>query len=62
LQEKFGYNKEIRRIARHRHLPKYLVNAKNVRQVQKESKYRKMKNMEMNNGECTIPNLLYNDF
>ena len=29
LKEKFGQVKEIKRIARHRHLPKYIINDKN---------------------------------
>jgi len=49
LKDKFQYNKEIKRIARHRHLPKYIFNAKKRRQVQKESQHRKQKNMEIHN-------------
>ena len=41
LKEKFKYNPEIKRIAKHRHLPKYLMNKKKQRQEMKESKNRK---------------------
>jgi DDB1- and CUL4-associated factor 13 len=49
LKEKFGNVKEIKRMARHRHLPKYILNDKLKKQDQKDSKYRKLKNMEVNN-------------
>ena len=49
LKEKFQYNKDIKRISKHRHLPKYLHNAKKTKQIVKESKFRKLKNKELNN-------------
>jgi len=49
LKEKFAYNKEIKRISKHRHLPKYIHNAKKIKQISKESKFRKLKNRELNN-------------
>ncbi len=49
MKEKFKYNKEIRKIEKHRHLPKYLVSAKTKKHIMKVSKYRKMKNQEINN-------------
>ncbi len=39
---------EIKRIKRHIHIPKYIVNKKKELQVKKESKFRKLKNKEMN--------------
>lgn len=50
LVDKFKNSNKIRRIARHRHLPKYLVNAKNRRQVQTEKRFRKQHNVEVNEG------------
>lgn len=41
LLEKFGENRKIKRILMHRHLPKYILNAKKRRQDQIESKYNK---------------------
>ena len=49
LKEKFQYNKDIKRISKHRHLPKYLHNAKKTKQIVKESRFRKLKNKELNN-------------
>lgn len=54
LIEKFKYNPEVKRIIRKRNLPKYLVNQKNVRQVQKESKFKKMRNLERNSRAGTV--------
>ena len=54
LKERFKYNKEIRKIAKHRHLPKYIYNAKHKNQATKESKYRKLKNMQLNNPAGNI--------
>ncbi|CAD8175617.1 unnamed protein product [Paramecium pentaurelia] len=56
LKEKFKYNSEIKRIAKHRHLPKYLMNKKKQRQEMKESKNRKQRNAELNNpGQYEAP-------
>ena len=35
LKKKYKYNSEIKRILRHRHLPKFIVKKKRVKQVQK---------------------------
>jgi WD repeat and SOF domain-containing protein 1 len=48
LIEKFQYNPEIRRIKRHKQVPKYILNKKKELQIQKESKFRKQRNKEMN--------------
>lgn len=49
LKKKYKYNGEIKRILRHRHLPKFIVKKKKVKQIQKESKHRKMENIRSNN-------------
>lgn len=51
LVSKFSHSNKIRRIARHRHLPKYVVNARQRRQVQTEKRFRKQHNVEVNEGE-----------
>jgi len=48
LIEKYQYNPEIRKIKRHKQLPKYILNKKKELQIQKESRFRKQKNVEMN--------------
>ncbi len=48
LIEKYQHNPEIRKIKRHKQLPKYILNKKKELQVQKESKFRKFKNKELN--------------
>jgi len=49
LKKKYKYNQEVKRILRHRHLPKFIVKKKKVKQIQKESKYKKMENIRSNN-------------
>merc|ERR1712032_1314364 len=46
--EKYQYNPEIKRIKRHKHVPKYILNRKSVLHIKRESKARKLKNKEMN--------------
>ena len=46
--EKYQYNPEIKRIKRHQHVPKYILNRKSVLHIKKQSKYTKLKNKEMN--------------
>ena len=48
LIEKYQYNPEIKKIKRHKQLPKYILNKKKELQIQKESRFRKQKNVEMN--------------
>ncbi len=56
LANKFEQVPEIRRIAHYRHLPKYILNANAKKHAQRESKHRKLKNMELNNpGDWTKP-------
>lgn len=49
LRKKYKHNVEIKRILRHRHLPKFIVKKKRVKQIQKESKHKKMENVRSNN-------------
>lgn len=50
LIEKYSNSNKIRRIATHRHLPKYILNANQRRQEQTESRMKKKLNREANNG------------
>ena len=49
LKKKYQNNKEVKRILRHRHLPKLLVKKQKIRQVKKEARFRKDENMRANN-------------
>lgn len=49
IKEKFKYVKEIKRIANHRNLPKYVLTSKKRKYEQKLKKFRINKNMELNN-------------
>ena len=49
LKKKYKYNGEIKRILRHRHLPKFIVKKKKVKQIQKISKHKKIENIRSNN-------------
>lgn len=55
LKKKFKHNSEIKRIIRHRHLPKLLMKKQKKRQETKESKHRKKENMRMNNRVEDVP-------
>ena len=46
--QKYQYNPEIKKIKRHQHIPKYILNRKNVLHIKRQSKYKKLKNKEMN--------------
>lgn len=48
LIDKYQYLPEIKRIKRHKQVPKYILNKKRELQVVKESKFKKLKNKEMN--------------
>ena len=49
LRKKYKHNQEIKHILRHRHLPKFIVKKKRVKQIQKESKHKKLANVRSNN-------------
>mmetsp|Transcript_5720 Transcript_5720/g.5203 ORF Transcript_5720/g.5203 Transcript_5720/m.5203 type:complete len:228 (+) Transcript_5720:697-1380(+) len=55
LKKKFKYNKEVNRILRHKHVPKYVVKRNKIKQVQKESKHRKEENIRANNRPEQAP-------
>lgn len=48
LVEKYQYMPQIKKILRHKHLPKYIINKRNELKTREESKYRKFHNKEMN--------------
>lgn len=54
MKEKFRYNKEIKKIQKHQHLPKYIYNAKKKSQIMKESRFKKMENQELNNPNIFV--------
>jgi DDB1- and CUL4-associated factor 13 len=49
LKKKYKYNQEIKRILRHRHLPKFIVKRKALKHQQKVGKARKLENIRQNN-------------
>ena len=55
LKKKYKYNPEIKRILRHRHLPKFIVKRKSLKQQQKVSKHRKLENVRANNRPEDAP-------
>ena len=57
LINKFKHAPEIKKILRHKHVPKYILNRNKILQIQKESKFKKFKNKEQNSK---IGSLAYN--
>ena len=55
LNKKYKYNHEVKRILRHRHLPKFIVKKKKIRHIQKESKHKKEENIRANNRPEDAP-------
>lgn len=55
LKKKYKYNSEIKRILRHKHLPKYIVKKNKVKQIQKEAKFKKLENIRANNRPEDAP-------
>jgi WD repeat and SOF domain-containing protein 1 len=55
LKKKFGFNKEIKRILRHKHVPKLIKKRHNIRHVQTESRNRKDKNIRENSKPGALP-------
>jgi WD repeat and SOF domain-containing protein 1 len=55
LQKKYQYNKEVRRIMRHRHLPKLILKKKKLRQVKLVSKHRKENNVRAHSKVGSVP-------
>ena len=58
LKEKFKHTQEIKKIQRHRHMPKYIHNAQKKKTIQTESKHKKLKNQEINNPNRIYTNLI----
>ncbi len=54
LKKKYQHNNEIRRILRHRHLPKFIWNKQKKKTIQKEAKKRKEENIRMNAPPGTL--------
>ena len=54
LKDKFQNVGEIRKITKHRHMPKYILNSKKRKQVQRTSKIRKLQNQEVNNAKTFV--------
>ena len=57
MLDKFKYTPEVKKITKKKNLPKYIVNNNNIRHIQKASKHRKLKNMELNSSK--IDNNVY---
>jgi len=55
LKEKFHFAPDIRRIARHRHLPKLLVKQKKLGHIMRMSKKRKLDNLIAHRKPGTVP-------
>ena len=55
LKKKYKYNQEVKRILRHKHLPKYIVKKNKIKQIQKESKFKKQENVRANNRPEDAP-------
>ncbi len=55
LKEKFKYFPEIKRIKRHRHLPKTIFNAEKEKRIMKQSRQRKEANRRANSKPGQIP-------
>lgn len=50
LINKYKYHKQVKTIKKS-HLPKYVLTAKKKKQIQKESRFRKLQNQRLNNAE-----------
>lgn len=55
LKEKFQHHPQIRRIARHRHLPKNIYHQSKELRIMKEARRRKEKNVRMHSKPGTVP-------
>lgn len=55
LKQKFGHFDQVRRIARHRHVPKHVYNAKKETQAMMESQKRKEANRRAHSKPGTVP-------
>ncbi len=55
LKKKFAYNTEIKRILRHKHVPKLIKKRHNIRHIQTESKNRKEANIRATSKAGALP-------
>lgn len=55
LKEKFGSHPQVKRIARHRQVPKHVMNARKEHQIIRESKKRKEANRRQHSKPGTVP-------
>ncbi|MEQ2160566.1 DDB1- and CUL4-associated factor 13, partial [Goodea atripinnis] len=55
LKEKFQHHPQIRRIARHRHLPKNIYHQKNELRIMKEARRRKEMNVRKHSKPGSVP-------
>ena len=54
LKKKYKHNQEIKRILRHRHIPKLIYKLGRKRIIKNESKHRKMENIKANSKVGTM--------
>ena len=54
LKKKYKHNQEIKRILRHRHIPKLIYKLGRKRVIKKESKHRKLENVKANSKPGTL--------
>jgi DDB1- and CUL4-associated factor 13 len=55
LKKKYAYNREIKRILRHRHVPKLIKKRHEIKHIQTKSKNRKEKNIRENSKPGALP-------
>ena len=55
LKEKYGSHPQVKRIARHRHVPKHVLNAAKEHRIIKESKKRKESNVRKHSKAGSVP-------
>lgn len=55
LKEKFGHHAQIKRISRHRHIPKHVYNASKEKRIMLESRKRKEANKRIHSKPGTVP-------
>lgn len=56
IKKKYQYVPEMRRILRHRHMPRYLFKTKKIKQIQKESEFRKETNRRAHTRAANLRN------
>ena len=61
LKEKYGAHPQVRRIARHRHVPKHVLNGQRQNAEQKASKKRKEANLRKHSKPGSVPHVAERD-